>query len=76
MKNKFKVILLWDDEANVWVATSEDIPGLVLEHSSFDVLAERVRLAAPEMLELNCGYKGEIFLDFSISGYERMAVSG
>ena len=76
MKTRFKVVFLWDNEACVWVATSADIPGLVLEHSSFDVLAERVRLAAPEMLELNCGYTGEIYLDFSISNYERMAVNG
>jgi len=59
MKNKFRISFTWDDEACVWVATSEDVPGLVLEHSSFDVLVERVRLAAPELLELNCGYTEE-----------------
>ncbi len=26
----------WDDEAHVWIATSGDIPGLVLESGSFD----------------------------------------
>ena len=36
----------WDEEANVWYATSDDIPGLVLESESFDTLAERVRVAA------------------------------
>ena len=29
----------WDDDASVWVATSDDIPGLVLESGSFDVLS-------------------------------------
>ena len=44
----------WDEEANVWYATSDDIPGLVLESESFDTLAERVRIVAPEILEMNC----------------------
>ena len=43
----------WDAEASVWVATSDDIPGLVLESGSFDALLERVRFAVPELLELN-----------------------
>lgn len=47
------VNLTWDNEANVWIATSDDIPGLVLESGSFDALLERVRFAAPELLELN-----------------------
>ena len=47
------VNLTWDNEAEVWVAQSEDIPGLVLESGSFDALIERVRFALPELLELN-----------------------
>ena len=43
----------WDSEANVWIATSNDIPGLVLESGSFDALLERTRYAVPELLELN-----------------------
>ncbi len=50
---EYTVKLLWDEEAGVWVATSEDIPGLVLESGSFDALLERVRFAAPELIELN-----------------------
>ena len=47
---RYTVNLLWDSEASVWVATSEDIRGLVLESGSLDVLIERVRMAAPEVL--------------------------
>lgn len=43
----------WDDEARVWVAESDDVPGLVLESGSLDALIERLRYAVPEMLELN-----------------------
>lgn len=51
---EYIVNLIWDNEANVWVATSNDIPGLVLESESYDTLLARVKLAAPELLELNC----------------------
>ena len=50
---EYKIQLLWDNEASVWVATSPDVPGLVLESGSFDALIERVRYAIPELLELN-----------------------
>ena len=50
---KYNVILTWDNEANVWVATSDDIPGLVLESNSYDALIEKVKFAIPELLELN-----------------------
>ncbi|WP_082554942.1 DUF1902 domain-containing protein [Devosia sp. Root635] len=43
----------WDNEAGVWVATSDDIPGLVTEAASLDELLERVLAVAPELLEDN-----------------------
>jgi len=46
------VKMLWDDEAHVWVAISDDIP-LALEGGSYDALIERVKTAAPEILEMN-----------------------
>jgi hypothetical protein len=50
---EYIVDLKWDSDADVWVATSDDIPGLVLESGSVDALIERVRFAAPELLSLN-----------------------
>ena len=50
---RYTVNLLWDSEASVWVATSDDIKGLVLESGSLDVLIERVRMTVPELLKLN-----------------------
>ena len=49
----YTVNLSWDTDASVWVATSEDIKGLVLESGSLDVLIERVRMTVPELLKLN-----------------------
>lgn len=50
---KYIVNLVWDGEAAVWVATSENIPGLTLESGSLDALIERVRFSVPELLSLN-----------------------
>ena len=46
---EYNVNFTWDEEACVWVAQSDDIPGLVLESGSLDALIERVRFAAPEL---------------------------
>ena len=53
IKMEYKVNFSWDNEASVWIATSEDVPGLVLESGSFDALKERVKVAIPELLALN-----------------------
>ena len=50
---EYKVNFTWDDEANLWIAQSDDIPGLVIEGGSLDALIERVRFVAPELIELN-----------------------
>lgn len=45
--------MTWDPEALVWVAESDDVPGLVMESGSCDALIEKLRFAIPEMLQLN-----------------------
>lgn len=49
----YRINFQWDDEAAVWIATSQDVPGLVLESGSFDALLERVKYAVPELIDLN-----------------------
>lgn len=73
---EYTVKLLWDDEAGVWVATSEDIPGLVLESGSFDALLERVRFAVSELIELNHPAEKPLSLRFLSERRERIAVNG
>ena len=55
---------LWDDESKKWHCESDDVPGLLLESASCDVLIKRVCIATPEMLALNCNYTGPIQLSF------------
>ena len=61
---KCTVRLVWDSESCKWYTDTDDTLCLNLESGSFDALVERVRMAAPEMLELNCGYKGPVQITF------------
>ncbi|CAA9561685.1 MAG: hypothetical protein AVDCRST_MAG86-820 [uncultured Truepera sp.] len=47
------VLALWDDEAGVWVAESEQVPGLVTEAETVEQLATKLSELIPELLELN-----------------------
>ncbi len=38
--SEYAIKLSWDSDAYVWIATSEDVPGLVLESGSYDALIE------------------------------------
>ena len=49
---KYNVKLTWDSEASVWVATSDDVSGLVLESDSYDALIEKVKIAIPELIDV------------------------
>lgn len=72
----FKIQFMWDNEAQVWVATSDDVPGLVLESGSFDALVERVRYAVPELLELNSETAPLYNLTFLSERHEQVQVNG
>jgi predicted RNase H-like HicB family nuclease len=62
---EYTVLLIWDDEARVWVASNDEIP-ITLEVGSLDLLMERVRIAAPELLELNGKESKEVYLNFTV----------
>ena len=51
--NRYTVEAIWDEEARVWVATSEQIPGLATEGDTVEALAEKLKIMIPELLE--CG---------------------
>jgi len=43
----------WDSEAGVWVASSDDVPGLATGAETFEELIEKLRVVVPELLEEN-----------------------
>lgn len=72
---EYTINLIWDDEASVWVATSENIQGLVLESGSLDALIERVCFAIPELLSMNHNTnKTPISLNFRSERHEQVHV--
>jgi predicted RNase H-like HicB family nuclease len=40
----------WDDDAEVWVATSEDIPGLVTEAANEQELMDKLQMIIPDLV--------------------------
>ena len=40
----------WDDEANVWVATSDDVPGLATEAETIEALSAKLQTMVPDLL--------------------------
>jgi predicted RNase H-like HicB family nuclease len=48
----------WDDEAAVWVATSDDVPGLATEAETVEALMSKLEVMIPELLDANEGFEG------------------
>lgn len=71
---EYTINFTWDNDASVWTATSDDIPGLVLESGSFDALLERTRFAVPELLSLNHSDDNPLALTFISKRHERMVL--
>jgi len=57
----------WDDEAKVWVATSDDVPGLATEAETMEELSKKLEVMIRELLTEN-GY-----LDAGEISYEVLA---
>ena len=72
----YNIQMTWDKEAAVWVATSDDVPGLALESGSFDALIERVKYAVPELMELNHRNDSAYHLNFFSKRNDVVAANG
>jgi predicted RNase H-like HicB family nuclease len=50
----------WDPEASVWVATSDDLPGLVTEAETVEALQQKLSVMIPDLLEANGSTAAEV----------------
>jgi len=50
---KITVQAEWDAEAKVWIASSDDVPGLITEAETIEALADKLSVIIPELLEAN-----------------------
>jgi predicted RNase H-like HicB family nuclease len=48
---RFVVNAFWDEEAQVWVADSADVPGLCTEAATVEQLSQKLEVMIPELLE-------------------------
>jgi hypothetical protein len=48
---EFRGEAVWDAEAEVWVAKSPDVPGLVLPGRTRDDIMGKVRLVLPSLID-------------------------
>ena len=55
----------WDEKALVWVATSDDVPGLATEGDSLEGLVEKLKVMIPELLDVN-GFEQEYEVPFEL----------
>ncbi len=49
--SSFVINAFWDEEAQVWVAESTDVPGLCTEASTIELLSQKIQIMIPELLE-------------------------
>lgn len=53
----------WDQDAKVWWAESEDVPGLVSESATLDGLTDNILVLVPELIALNESGHEEIAIE-------------
>jgi predicted RNase H-like HicB family nuclease len=57
----------WDPEAKVWVATSDDVPGLITEAETVEGLTEKLSVMIPELLEANGNLLGNVVREVPVN---------
>ena len=55
----------WDEDVNVWVATSDDVPGLATEGDTLEILIQKLKVLIPELLFAN-GATGGLDVPFEV----------
>jgi hypothetical protein len=74
MSREITIQARWDGEASVWIATSSDVPGLVVEAETWPAMTEEVRIVLPELLEVS-GVRGDR-LSLTFKAEEHLDVVG
>ena len=64
----------WDDEADVWVAESPDIPGLVIEAPTLDALVAKLPGLIEDLLEGDDNDGFEISIEVVASLSQRIKI--
>lgn len=73
MKRAYVISAQWEGEAAVWIATSADVPGLVVEAPTWGAMIEEVRLVLPDLLDLSQDEQTDIDLTFRAESHLPLA---
>ena len=68
----YSISAFWDNEAKVWIATSDDISGLVLEDETYEGLLQETELAIPVLLERQNIYCEDFSLSVTVRPIEEL----
>jgi hypothetical protein len=74
MSREISIQARWDGDAGVWIATSGDVPGLVVEADTWASMIDEVRLILPELMEVS-GQGGEA-LSLTFRAEEHLNLTG
>ncbi|MBZ8132921.1 DUF1902 domain-containing protein [Afifella sp. IM 167] len=74
--NAIEVTADWDAEAKVWVAVSEDVPGLVVEARSVDTLVAEIEALIPQLLKANGHHvEAQARIEYHLTAHVRSSLS-
>jgi Domain of unknown function (DUF1902) len=74
MSRSINIDARWDADASVWIATSNDVAGLVVEAETWPAMIEEVRLVLPDLIELSGERSDNLSLTFRAE--EHLEVAG
>ena len=74
MSREINIQARWDGDASVWIATSVDVPGLVIEADTWPAMIEEVKLALPDLMELSG--QGYEHLSLTFKAEEHLDLAG
>ena len=74
-RQAFHVRADWDDDAQVWVAVGEDVPGLATEAPTIEALMAKLEVMVPELLELNGVVPGGGEVSLNLQAYRDAKIS-
>ncbi len=67
----YNVTCQWDPEAAVWYVAESDVPGLITEAATLELMEAKLMRLIPELLELNEGLVRPVTVPFELIARKR-----
>jgi hypothetical protein len=71
MSRNINIQARWDGESSVWIAISNDVPGLVVEADSWPAMIHEVRSVLPDLMDLSEQAQKQLSLTFKAEEHHR-----